>query len=518
MEGKKTNDDFSAIWLELKGRVYKAAKKATLLKKNKYKGVYTWEVYFGVDRKGKRVVEYVGKDKSRGESLVANYNKRISRGETIKATQIAESELDSDTYALKERLEQKGYTLREAVDWFEDWMPPITMHITVAEAWVAWEQQAKKKGLDNTTIKSMRSNYVGPSSAFYKEFKDELLHMITPHRLDEFIHSKRKKKPTDKEGWNHSTTNEHIGKIRQFYSVLIEAGYVKTNPALGVTRTKFKKGVDPDPKKHVFDPDAILSMLDYACEGGPITKGKVYPIRHGQLAYGVCVVLIVYGAVRLEECVWLEWRDLKRKDNGLWEITVRAEVAKGRARGTGKRRRNEIAQNASHYLDQIITRLDALVERQDDCPIVPNVHDIGQVISEKDALQRQTRYRKSWKGWCALTGARYEDADKEVAQNGLRHSCATYGLQERYDQTTMMRRMGEADAHLLAQRYTSYATPEEARLLFSGLPPSMRKAKAKREAGREAEIKDIMDAEGYNRNEAIGVLKALDAMDGEHPA
>jgi len=452
--------------IEIAGRVSKRPKNGVTLQK---KGDNQWQIYFGYDRH-KKPVRVTISDKKRGEEIVKQFEKRWSNNERVEAQEIASFTSDAKSYALTQDLKAQGYSLQEAVDWFFAWMPARAHHITIAEAWVTYEDKLRKAGKSDRHIESMRDNYVGPKSAFYRQFKDVLVHMITPSMIEEFINSKAKAHKDEAKGWTRNTQGTHLAKITQFFNKLIKWEHLKVNPATSITRPKNKRGEDPDEKQFYANYDAIFSMLE--CIILKINKDT-------RRQYGLAIILVVWGGIRLEETVRLKWSDFTKSKDGRWQIAI------SEAQSKTFRRVNTLPENASTWVDQIVGLLEANYELRPDNPIMSFDDDPSKPINEKEIKQRQKRFRLSWKEWAKDNNdERYQDP-KDVKQNGLRHACACYGIHALGSQSELMMLMGEQDAKVLEKNYRRFVTKEDADKLYS--IPSLALSEAEQEETQDRE-------------------------------
>jgi integrase len=261
---------------------------------------------------------------------------------------------------------------------------------------------------------------------------------------------------------------------------MVELKHLKTNPCADVPRPKNKRGEDPAPKKFYANYDAIFSMLE-CCIG----KSN-HDTRRQQ---GLAIILVVWGGIRLEETVRLCWRDFTKNKAGQWVVTIKEADSKT------FRRVNALPAATSTWVDQIVALLKNNYELNPAFPIISERSDPSKAIGEKEIMQRQKRFRHSWKDWAAANeDRRYEDP-KTVKQNGLRHACGCYGF-HKLGQDKLMLLMGEQDAKVMETHYRKYAPPEEADALYNTESPLVREekaaqAKAEEEAG-EKEIKNLM--------------------------
>jgi integrase len=233
-------------------------------------------------------------------------------------------------------------------------------------------------------------------------------------------------------------------------------------------------------------------MLEFAITGKPRTLGR--------RQYGLVLMFVVFGGVRLEETVRLKWEDLQKNDDGLWEITVSEEDSKT------DRKVNAFAEKPSTWIDQFIALIEETEERHPDNPIITQSRDISAAIDEDEIKQRQKRFRHAWKEHCDLKeDARWED-QKTVAQNGLRHAGACYGFHI-YGQDELMNRMGDRDAKLLERAYRKYVKKSEAIKFFNVSSLAIRQ-------DRNQQVQDMMALADVYEADAIKLLKGETLVDG----
>jgi len=468
---------------EIAGKVCKPARGGPRAHK---KANGQWNIYFGKDRNGSAVRRGVT-SLSRADEIIKKFNQRVAEGQKEKAQEIVAHSSDAKTYALHEQLKDAGYTLEEAVNWFFQWMPERGKQIRVSEAWKEWERWAKESGKTDRFITSMRETYVGPKSKFYRIFHKHWLHHLNPAMIKEFVQGNAKKHKEDPQGWTRNNQATHLAKLTQFFNRLIQMEHLKVNPAENITRPKNKRGEDPPPLKHYFEADAIFSMLECACD-------RHLGIRDTQRQYGLAIILIVWGGIRIEETIKLEWGDIRKNEEGLWEITVREDIAKSQLR-----RVSQLPWNATTWFDQIKGILEEKYQLEPRNPIISKDADAASPINEKEMRQRQKRFRKTWRTFAEQKkDNRYEDP-KTIAQNGLRHSCACYGIHQ-IGQDELMLIMGEADAKILAKHYRRHASKTDSKKLYSIPSIAMQEQK-------EAKISSVMEQGVETREEAIELLQ-----------
>ena len=479
--------------VEIAGRVTKLPKSGVKVHK---KGKDGWSIYFGYDRLGKPLRLYVGQDKARARDICKQFMVRWESGERVQAQEIATFNTDAKDYAATQELKAQGYTLQEATDWFLNWMPIRSRHITLAEAWELWLVEAKAAGLKDRYIKTMGNMYVGPKSKFYAAFSERMIHQITPSDVQDFVYGQQKAHKDDVLGWSRNNQATHLNKLTGFFNKFIEedgTGSLLLNPIKGITRPKNKRGEDPDEKKFYTEWQAIISMLEFAITGKPRTLGR--------RQFGLVIMFVVFGGVRLEETVRLKWKDLQKNDEGLWEITVSEADSKT------DRKVNAFAAKPSTWVDQFVALLGEQGEILPDNPIITQSRNINAAVDEDEIKQRQKRFRHQWKEHCGrVEDTRWED-QKTVAQNGLRHAGACYGFYI-YGQDELMNRMGDRDAKLLERAYRKYVKKSEALKFFN--VPSLA---IRQDHEQKIEVVMALD-DGLSREDAIKLLKGETLADG----
>jgi len=471
--------------VSLLNKAVKPAKKPKIETIKRGKRTY-YRLYLGVDENGKAVRPTVGQNKREAEAIRLRFEERMAKGDLLAAKTGIEIESDLEIQAAKEKLAPYGATITEAVGFYINHSRPSKARITVSEAWKYWLQEQKRIGNKTKTLLRAKDTYLGPSTRFGKHFKDEILVMINRQQIEDFVFGV--------ESWSRNTKAEHLKKIKNFFNSLAELGWCsrENNPCNGIRLPKNVRGEDPDPKEPVYRVTSIASMLEFALQSSIPTYRT----------YGMQIIFVGFCGVRIEETLRMRWKHLLHKRKP-WAIKLPAQITK-----KNWIRRIEIPENARCWLSEFVEKHTWEISPEE---LIIFNRNTGDELDSTEAYKRQYNFRKAWRKWTEKNKKPFES---EVAQNALRHSCASYSVHE-FGKEKTCAMMGEKDPSTLDNHYRYYVEPEDAKKYFEILPP--REIERRKNTKQLKKEKEMAQATTMNasRDEIIETFNLPKDWDGE---
>ena len=416
-----------------------------------HKGGKRYRITLGKDANGMRVRRWLGTDEAGAKTIHKEIIKRIKNGD-IKGLESAVTELyDDDSRLARKLLRPYGdISLVDCAKFLIKYHQPIKGHVSLTQALEAWKVHAEEMQFSDSYIKTMLSTYAGPFVKKHHSFK---VMDITEKEARDWIFK-------DKKGINNDQKQQHINKLRSWFNTLAKLKYTfkDLNPFNEIEAPKTKFGIDAEEPDRKISPRFMEEMLNFALA----SKKQKY------IETLVGMVLIGYCGIRTEEVPRLDWKHIKldltnRSLTGrkIDQVTSTITVPKLQSK-MGYKRDNQIPENARCWLVEAFNKL----ENPKGSLIKNWRHNKGTGRSTEDGWKsRMNDFRKDHKKHCKLNNIEHE----KYEQNGLRVSCASYGLYE-LGKEDICRMMGEKRDAVFWGHYHDYTNKEQASDYFNIYP------------------------------------------------
>lgn len=316
----------------------------------------------------------------------------------------------------RETLEALGVNLRQAVEFAIDHFKKAQKSCTVSELKERVIFEKERAGQSDRYIQDLRSRL----GRFEEEFGNRIVSTVTRDEISDWLHGLTNLKTSDKLA--ATSLNNFRRVLVVMFNEAIECGFIETNPAEKVKQSKVIES-----EVGILTPEETARLLEVCPE-------CLLP----------AVAMGVFAGIRRSELEELEWRDVDL-DNRL--IRVRAANAK-----SSRNRQVRIEDNLLSWITPYY-RTRGKVWPPNGRKLIDQTHRLagfGEPGTESQAqIDEGILFHRPW------------------PDNALRHSYASYWLEEFKDANQLALYMGHRGTDIIFSNYRALVKPRDAETYWS---------------------------------------------------
>jgi integrase len=315
------------------------------------------------------------------------------------------------------RLAPYGRTLREAVDYFVDYLDATEKSLPLGALVDEYKQTKRRLKKSERTIKDIEHR-LGLFERSFEVERDEAGSLLSPGRIVETITT------TEIDDWLASlmlapqSVNNYRGVVHAFFEYAVKRDYSSTNPVSKIDKVKVV-----DKPAEIFTPAELTALLNAATD-------DVLP----------ALVIGAFAGLRMAEIYRLDWSEV-HVDRGFIEVTANKSK-------TARRRLVRIEPNLAQWLQ-------------------PFAAYTGKVWRFSEAMWR-----------VRMEPVRKTSGITKWPQNGLRHSFGSYHLAKFGDAAKLALEMGHTTTREIFAHYRELVRSEEADQYWQISPNASRSEKS----------------------------------------